>query len=117
MDKLIVYGIPNCDTVKKTRDWLKKKKIGFQFHDYKKQGIGKVKLEDWCAKVGWEVLLNRKSATWRELSGAEQERATNQPMAIKIMMKNNSIIKRPVIEFGEKLVVGFDEEEYKMLFK
>jgi arsenate reductase len=109
---MTIYGIPNCDTVKKTLDWFKKNKIDYKFHDYKKSGITKSKLEAWSKKVGWEVLLNKKGTTWRKLTPEEQEKVTNQSAAIKVMMENNSIIKRPVVEAGEKLLVGFNETDF-----
>jgi Spx/MgsR family transcriptional regulator len=109
---MTVYGIPNCDTVKKSLDWLKKNKIDYEFHDYKKSGITKAKLEAWSKKVGWEVLVNKKGTTWRKLTPEEQEKVTTQSAAIKVMMENNSIIKRPVVEVGEKLLVGFNETDF-----
>jgi Spx/MgsR family transcriptional regulator len=109
---MTVYGIPNCDTVKKSLDWLKKNKIDYEFHDYKKSGITKAKLEAWSKKVGWEVLVNKKGTTWRKLTPEEQEKVTTQSAAIKVMMENNSIIKRPVVEAGEKLLVGFNETDF-----
>jgi arsenate reductase (glutaredoxin) len=116
MKTVIVYGIPNCDTVKKATNWLTKNKISFQFQDYKKQGIEKEKLEGWCSKVSWEILLNKKSTTWRELSKPEQEQVINKAAGIKVMMSNTSIIKRPVIENDNKIIVGFNEEGYKQFF-
>src|ERR1700741_1279521 len=109
---MTIYGIPNCDTVKKTLDWFKKNKIAYTFHDYKKSAITKSKLEAWSGKVGWEVLLNKKGTSWRKLTPAQQERGTNQTAAIQVMMENNSIIKRPVVEAGEKLLVGFNETDF-----
>jgi arsenate reductase len=109
---MTIYGIPNCDTVKKTMDWFKKNKIKYEFHDYKKEGITKAKLEAWSKKVGWEVLLNKKGTTWRKLAPVEQEKVTTQAAAIKVMMENNSMIKRPVVEAGEKLLVGFNETDF-----
>lgn len=117
MGKINIYGIPNCDITKKALDWLKKNKIDFGFHDYKVEGVNKSKLEDWCKKTGWEVLLNKRSTTWRSLTVTEQAGATNQHEAIKIMMEHNSIIKRPVIETGGKLLVGFNEQEYSKQLK
>jgi Spx/MgsR family transcriptional regulator len=111
MKKIMVYGIPNCDTTKKALTLLKKNKIAFTFHDYKQEGISKTKLEAWCKKLGWETIFNKRSTTWRELSEVEQKKVTDQNTAIKIMMENNSIIKRPVIEIGEKLITGFNETE------
>lgn len=109
---MTIYGIPNCDTIKKTLDWFKKNKIDYEFHDYKKLGITKTKLEAWSKKVGWEVLLNKKGTSWRKLTPEQQEKVTNQSAAIKVMMENNSIIKRPVVEAGEKLLVGFNETDF-----
>ena len=112
MKEIIVYGIPNCDTIKKTLDWCKKNKIRVSFYDYKKKGISKEKLAIWCKKVGWESLLNKKSTSWRNMTAKEQAATIDQQSAIKVMMVNNSIIKRPVIEKGDALMVGFNEEEY-----
>lgn len=97
--------------------WLKKNGVVYIFHDYKKEGISKEKLEEWCNKAGWELIFNKRSTTWRELLEAEQKKITNQDVAIRIMIKQNSIIKRPVLEFNSKLLVGFKEEEYKKAFK
>jgi arsenate reductase len=112
MDDLTVYGIPNCDTVKRTMDWLRQHKIVFSFHDYKKEGISKEKLTEWCKQVGWEIFLNKKSATWRGLPAPVQKKVTSQATAIDLMTRNTSIIKRPVIESGHILIVGFTETEY-----
>lgn len=117
MEKITVYGIPNCDTTKKTLNWFKENKIAFTFHDYKQEGISNARLEAWCKKAGWETIFNKRSTTWRELSETAQKKVTDQAAAIKIMRENNSIIKRPIIEIGEKLLVGFKEEEYKNAFK
>jgi arsenate reductase len=117
MKSIIIYGIPNCDTTKKTIGWLNKNNIAFTFHDYKLQGISKEKLREWCDKQGWETIFNKRSTTWRELPEATQKKVTNQEEAIKIMLVNNSIIKRPVIEYNGKIIVGFNEEEYKRLLK
>lgn len=111
MEKVAVYGIPNCDTTKKALNWFKENKVAFAFHDYKQEGISKAKLEAWCKKIGWETLFNKRSTTWRELSEAEQKKVIDQTTAIKIMLEHNSIIKRPVIEIGEKLIIGFNETE------
>ena len=97
--------------------WLKKNKIDFSFHDYKQEGISKQKLEGWCKKLGWQTVFNKQSTTWRKLSAEEQENVVNQPAAIKLMMDNNSIIKRPVIEFEENLIVGFNENEFTKQLK
>jgi arsenate reductase (glutaredoxin) len=109
---LTIYGIPNCDVMKKAITWLNSNKLAFAFHDYKTAGISKAKLEEWCKLAGWEVLLNKKSTTWRELPAAEQEKITTQAAAIKLMMSHTSIIKRPVLEHAKGIVVGFKEGEY-----
>jgi Spx/MgsR family transcriptional regulator len=117
MGKINIYGIPNCDITKKALLWLKRNKIDLAFHDYKLEGVSRSKLDDWCKQVGWEVLLNKRSTTWRSLTATEQAGITNQQEAIKTMMKHNSIIKRPVIETGSKLIVGFSEQEYSKQLK
>ncbi len=111
MRTITIYGIPNCNTVKKTLDWFKQKNISIIFHDYKKEGISKEKLTAWCKLTGWQILLNKKSTTWRGLLADEQEKVTNQTAAINLMMNNASLIKRPVIEIGEEILVGFNETE------
>ena len=115
MAAIIVYGIPNCDTTKKAIAWLKKNNVAFSFHDYKQEGVSKQKLEAWCNDKGWETIFNKRSTTWRELSEAEQKEVINQSAAIKLMMENNSIIKRPIIAYNKKLLVGFNEDEFKGL--
>jgi len=113
-----VYGIPNCDTVKKTLDWLKAHQIKYQFHNYKKEGITATKLKSWCKQKGWELILNKKSSTWRELDATEQSKIVNEKAAIVLMTTSTSIIKRPVIENekGEIVAVGFDVKEYENIF-
>jgi arsenate reductase len=111
MAGMVVYGIPNCDTTKKAIALLKKHKADFSFHDYKQMGITPQKLEAWCEKAGWEIVLNKRSTTWRELDEAAQKKVIDQPAAIKLMMKNNSIIKRPIIEINGNLLIGFNETE------
>ena len=117
MDKITVYGIPNCDTIKKTLAWFKQHNINAGFWDYKRSGITNEKLTDWCKQAGWEVLLNKKSTTWRNLPLPDQEKIINQSAAIQLMMSNTSIIKRPVIEFENTLIVGFNEPEINKQIK
>lgn len=117
MKSITIYGIPNCDTTKKAITWLQKNNIDFSFHDYKLQGISKERLDNWCNKQGWELIFNKRSTIWRELPEAEQQKVTGQPAAIKIMLENNSIIKRPVIEHNNKIIVGFKEADYKKLLQ
>ncbi len=89
-------------------NWLKDNGLAFTFHDYKQAGISTEKLEAWCKKAGWETVLNKKSTTWRELDKAAQEKITSPAAAIVLMQQSNSIIKRPVLEKGSNLLVGFD---------
>src|SRR6478609_8492652 len=110
---MILYGIKNCNTIKAAIDWLNKNKIAFEFHDYKKLGISSAKLSAWSKQVGWESLVNKRGTTWRQLDEAEQKKVTNEKAAIALMMEKNSVIKRPLIEDGDKvLLLGFDEAEY-----
>ena len=113
---ITVYGIPNCDTIKKAKKWLDANGIDYKFHDYKKKGITKSKLKDWCKQTDWEVLLNRRGTTWRKLDD-ETKDSINQTLAIGIMAENTSIIKRPVIENGDDIIVGFSEDTYEQAFK
>jgi arsenate reductase len=110
-----IYGIPNCDTMKKARTWLETHKVDVQFHDYKKAGIDKATLEGWAKKVGWEVLLNRAGTTFRKLPDADKDGLT-QAKAIALMLAQPGMIKRPVLEAKGKLTVGFKPDTYKALF-
>lgn len=113
-----VYGIKNCDTIKKTLDWLKKNKLEFEFHDYKKEGITTEKLNSWIKQVGWEPLVNKRGATWRQLDEATQQKIVNEKAATALMLEKTSIIKRPLIEHNDKVILlGFDEAEYKKKLK
>ena len=115
---ITVYGIPNCDTIKKTLDWLKKNKIEYQFYNYKTDGINIDILNDWCSQKNWEILLNKKSTTWRELSSDEQQKISNTKNAVKLMQQKTSIIKRPVITKDKMIVaIGFDEKLFAAIFK
>lgn len=112
-----VYGIKNCDTVKKALRWLESKKIDYTFHDYKSKGIGADKLKDWINQVGWESLVNKKGLTWKQLPADVQNTITKPVAAIKLMQEKTSVIKRPLIESeGKVLTLGFDENSYKSLF-
>lgn len=111
----IMYGIKNCDTIKRARDWLASKKIEYSFHDYKTQGIDKPTLEGWIKKVGWEVLLNRAGTTFKKLPDADKEGLTEKK-AIALMLAQPSMIKRPVVEKKGKITVGFKPELYEKAF-
>ncbi|MEI7472509.1 MAG: Spx/MgsR family RNA polymerase-binding regulatory protein [Chitinophagaceae bacterium] len=116
MKQAVVYGIPNCDTVKKAIDWLKLNEVECVFHNYKKEGISKEKLTAWFELVGWETVMNRRSSSWRALTAKEQSSVHGPVDALKLMLANNSIIKRPIIEYKKQLLIGFDEVQYQKLF-
>jgi arsenate reductase len=108
-----IYGIKNCETMKKARAWLEKHDIAYEFHDYKTAGIEPERLERWCKKVGWETLLNRAGTTFRKLPDKDKAGLTEKK-AIALMLAQPSMIKRPVLELGGgKLLVGFKPEEYE----
>jgi arsenate reductase (glutaredoxin) len=113
---MTVYGIKNCNTVKSALDWLKKKNIDFEFHDYKTKGITTEKLTNWSKQVGWESLVNKKGTTWRQLDDATKEKTINEAAVIGLMLEKTSIIKRPLLEQKGKIVtLGFDEDQYEKL--
>ncbi|WP_369026702.1 ArsC family reductase [Qipengyuania sp. RANM35] len=101
------YGIPNCDTVKKARTWLEGQGFDYTFHDYKKEGANAARLGEWADVVGWEALLNRRGTTFRKLPDAARE-GIDRDKAIALMVAQPSIIKRPVVEHGDQVLVGFD---------
>ena len=109
-----IYGIKNCDTMKKARAWLDTAGVKYAFHDYKTAGIDKAQLERWSKAVGWETLLNRAGTTFRKLPDTENEGLTE---AIALMLAQPSMIKRPVLESGKAMLVGFKPEDYKAAFK
>lgn len=113
--RVTIYGIKNCDTMKKARAWLDAHKVAYAFHDYKASGIERALLERWAAQVGWEVLLNRAGTTFRALPDAKKE-GIGERQAIALMLEQPSMIKRPVLEAGAKLLVGFKAEAYAALF-
>jgi arsenate reductase len=109
-----LYGIRNCDTVKKARAWLEEHGVDYQFHDYKLSGIELERLNRWCTELGWEVLLNRSGTTFRKLPEARKHNLdTDRAMAL--MASQPSVIKRPVVELSDRLVVGFKPELYQSL--
>ena len=110
-----IYGIKNCDTMKKARTWLDKAGVDYEFHDYKAAGIDKALLEAWSTKVGWDVLLNKSGTTFRKLSDADKA-TINEKKAIALMLDQPSMIKRPVLDVGGKLLVGFKPADYEKAF-
>jgi len=111
-----LYGIPNCNTVKKARTWLDEHQAAYEFHDFKKLGIDAATLEQWLQQTTWEKLVNRSGMTWRNLSDAEKSAVTDNASAIRLMQHKTSVIKRPVlIADGKLLALGFDESTYGKL--
>jgi Spx/MgsR family transcriptional regulator len=111
MSQVTVYGIPNCDTVKKARAWLDERGVAYAFHDYKKQGIDPARLRAWAGAVGWEALLNRRGTTFRKLEEA-QKRDLDEAKAIRLMEALPSSIRRPVVEYPGGILVGFDSSAW-----
>ena len=109
-----IYGIPNCETVRKARKWLDKNDVEHTFHDFKKAGVDRASLERWADRVGWEILLNRRGTTWRKLPDDEKA-DIERDKAIDLMQEHPSLIKRPVVEKqkGERVLVGFTESEWE----
>ena len=110
-----LYGIPNCDTMKKARKWLADNGVEYEFHDYKKLGIEQKKLDSWIKAVGWETLLNRRGMMWRKVPD-DVKASIDEQSAIRLMLETPSIIKRPVLEAKGKVTVGFKAETYEELF-
>jgi len=111
-DTATLFGIPNCDTIKKARTWLADHGVEYSFHDYKKAGIDEEKLREWAAELGWETLLNRGGTTFRALPEADKQELDAEK-AIALMLANPSMIKRPVLDIGTRRIVGFKPEMYQ----
>ena len=109
---IILYGIPNCDTVKKARAWLSERGLAYTFHDFKKQGVPAESLARWTQAAGWEKLLNRKGTTWRQLDAAAQAAVVDAASAQSLMRAHASAIKRPVVDWGDGITVGFDAADW-----
>ena len=113
-----VYGIPNCDTVKKARDWLQAAGIDYEFHDFKKAGMPEVALQAWLAALDWQTLVNRKGTTWRKLDPVLQAATTDAASAMSLMRDHPSVIKRPVVRWSNgTLSVGFSPAQFDALQK
>jgi len=110
--KITLYGIRNCDTMKKARAWLEAHKVDYAFHDYKTSGIDATQLQAWCKELGWETLLNRAGTTFRKLPDADKEDLTERN-ALALMLAQPSMIKRPVLDLGKQRLVGFKPELYE----
>jgi len=112
---LTMYGIRACDTIKKARDWLDAHGIAYAFHDYKTSGIDRASLAAWCAEHGWETILNRAGTTFRKLPEAQRE-GLDEAKAIELMLAQPSMIKRPVLDLGDRRIVGFKPDRYAAAF-
>jgi len=111
---ITLYGIPNCDTIKKARNWLQDHDIEYHFHNYKTDGVPEKKLRAWIKQAGWETLLNRRGTTWRSLDDAAKD-GVNEKSATQLMIDHPSMIKRPVLEIGNTITVGFSDRDYQKI--
>ncbi|MFT5063690.1 MAG: arsenate reductase [Gammaproteobacteria bacterium] len=109
---MIIYGIPNCDTVRKSRKWLTEYDVDHQFHDFRKNGLEETKLRGWCAELGWEALLNKRGTTWRQLPD-KQKKKVDEEKAIALMLEHVAMIKRPVLETPRGIIVGFNNAHWQ----
>jgi len=112
---MILYGIKNCDTVKKARRWLEANDVAFDFHDFRADGLDQATIESWLQKVSWEVLLNKRGTTWRKLDDPRKD-DINEAIAIELMLSNPTLIKRPVVTANNDCMVGFKEADYTSYF-
>lgn len=114
MTATTLYGIPNCDTVKKARAWLAEQGVAYVFHDYKKHGVPAERLDAWLDALGWEALVNRQGLTWRRLDDATRAAVSGRASARALLLREASLIKRPVVEWADgRVTVGFDAAHWK----
>jgi arsenate reductase (glutaredoxin) len=112
-----LYGIPNCNTVKKARDWLEQHAVAYEFHDFKKLGLDTETAKSWLQQQPWEKLVNRSGMTWRNLTDTEKNAVTDATSALRLMQEKTSVIKRPIAVKNDKIIaLGFNETEYAQLF-
>ena len=116
MTTITLYGIPNCDTVKKARTWLAAQQLDFTFHDFKKQGLERATVAAWLQQLPWDVLVNKKGTTWRALSDERKASIVDDESAIALMLENPSVIKRPVLDKDGTFAVSFSDAQYKQIF-
>jgi arsenate reductase len=115
---MVLYGIPNCDTVKRARAWLAEHDVVHEFHDFKKAGVPATQLDTWIAAVGWGTLVNRRGTMWRRLDTATQQAVVDAASARALMQRQPSVIKRPVVEWADgRISVGFDAERWRVLLE
>jgi arsenate reductase len=112
---VILYGIANCDTIRKAKAWLADREIEYQFHDYRKQGLDPELLKSWVAELGWETLVNRRGTSWRQLA-ADTREGLDSGSAIQVMLENPALIKRPLLVTNKTLYLGFSDAQYSGIF-
>lgn len=116
MELIKMYGIPNCDTVKKVANWFKQHKIEYSFHNFKTEGITKAKLNEWASKADWNLILNKKSTTWRALAPNLPDKELTRKEALLLLFEHTSLIKRPIIEYQDQISIGFDESLFQQRY-
>ena len=112
---ITMFGIPNCDTIKKAKKWLQAEEIGFEFHDYRKQGVDEALVRSFCEDLGWEQVLNKRGTTYRQLT-QEQKDGLNEENAIALLVEQPAMIKRPILKVEDKLHIGFKADQYSAIF-
>nr|CAA6829024.1 MAG: FIG138056: a glutathione-dependent thiol reductase [uncultured Thiotrichaceae bacterium] len=112
----ILYGISNCDTIRKARKWLKERDIEYTFHDFRKDGLNPVQLRAWVDELGWETLINKRGTTWRKLPDETRENM-DETLALAVMEDQPAIIKRPVLDTASQTTIGFSEDQYRQIFQ
>lgn len=110
-----LFGIKNCDTVKKARKWLDAQGVDYRFHDFREDGLDKAQVKSWIAELGWETLVNKRSTTWKQLDAATRE-SLNDSTVVPIILDNPTLIKRPLLDTGDHRRVGFKADDYQQLF-
>ena len=112
---MIIYGISNCDTVKKAKNWLDKHNIDYQFHDFRKQGLDKKIIDGWLKTVAWDKILNKRSTSWRNLDPSIQQ-TINESNVVDLLIDNPTLIKRPVMDVNDTITIGFNSDTYEGIF-
>ena len=112
---MIIYGISNCDTVKKAKNWLDKHNIDYQFHDFRQQGLDKKIIDGWLKTVAWDKILNKRSTSWRNLDPSIQQ-AVNETTIVDLLVENPTLIKRPVMVVNDTITLGFNSDTYQGIF-
>ncbi|MBR9787883.1 MAG: ArsC family reductase [Vibrionaceae bacterium] len=112
---ITMFGIPNCDTIKKAKKWLEAEDIAYEFHDYRKQGVDAALVTEFCDALGWEIVLNKRGTTYRQLT-QEQKDSLNEENAIKLLVENPAMIKRPILKVNDQLHIGFKADQYSTIF-